>query len=83
MLSVGYASIIPRMTELGPPTSAPRRIEDAIRESGTLIAALTPLDAAFAQDRADMWARVLLLLAGGILLFVYALYLERRRTRVH
>jgi hypothetical protein len=64
-----------------PPRRALERVEDAIRESGTLIVALTPLDAAFAPNQEDRVFTGLILLTLGVVLFVVALHLERRRAR--
>jgi putative exporter of polyketide antibiotics len=69
------------MNATTPPRQALERIEDAIRESGTLIVALTPLDATFAPNQEDRWLWALILFGSGILLFGVALFLERRRTR--
>jgi hypothetical protein len=54
------------------------RVEDAMREVGTLVMAFAPLDAAFADGDARV-SRLLLFGAYGLLLFVGSLWLERRR----
>ena len=56
------------------------RVEDALREVGTLVIAFAPLDAAFAGGT-DRVALLLLFAIYGILLFMGSLWLERRRTR--
>jgi putative exporter of polyketide antibiotics len=68
------------MNATTPPRQALERIEDAVRESGTLIVALTPLDAAFAPNQEERWFLALILMGAGVLLFGVALFLERRRT---
>ncbi len=56
------------------------RIEDAMREVGTLVIAFAPLDAAFAGG--PIRAALLLLFAiYGVLLLVGSLWLEGRRSR--
>ena len=55
------------------------RVEDAMREVGTLVMAFAPLDAAFAEGDARV-GRLLLFGAYGLLLFVGSLWLERRRV---
>ena len=60
--------------------SVAERIEEAMREIGVLLMAFTPLDAAFTPG-ARMGGRWLLFLSIGILLFVTALLMERRRNR--
>jgi len=64
--------------------SVAERIEDGMREVGTLLIAFAPLDAALSEGRANggVLLFLLLLLALGALLFVGALLLERRRTGV-
>ena len=56
------------------------RIEDALREVGTLVIAFTPLDAAFSQT-GNRVGRLLLFGLYGLVLFIGALWLERRRSR--
>jgi len=55
------------------------RVEDAMREVGTLVMAFAPLDATFAEGDARV-GRLLLFGAYGLLLFVGSLWLERRRV---
>ena len=62
--------------------SAGERIEDAMREVGTLLIAFAPLDAALSERREHVAVFLLLFLGLGALLFVAALVLERRRNRV-
>ena len=57
------------------------RIEDLIREMGTLILALTPIDLVFSSDIAARLLSALLLSLLGILLFAVALVVEQRRNR--
>ena len=57
------------------------RIEDAMREIGVLILALTPLDATFTPELDYRRRSVLLLLIAGTSFFVGALLMEQRRTR--
>jgi hypothetical protein len=61
--------------------SALDRIEEALREIGVLIVALTPLDAAFTPENRDLRQRALSFVLIGILFFVAALLMERRRFR--
>src|SRR6185295_13941779 len=63
---------------------ARERIEDAMREVGTLLIAFAPLDAALSEGRGQMNTLAFLLLFFGLgsLLFVGAVLLERRRSRV-
>ena len=59
------------------------RVEDAMREVGTLLITFAPLDAALTESRSV--ARVLLLfffLLIGVVLFAASLWLERRRSHV-
>jgi len=62
--------------------SAAERVEDAMREVGTLLIAFAPLDAALSERREHVAVFLLLFLGLGALLFVGALVLGRRRTRV-
>jgi len=63
-----------------PDFKSPRvRLEEAIREIGTLLVALAPLDAAFRERRDDSVAGLLLFLAAGATLFVFAVFLEGSR----
>jgi hypothetical protein len=61
--------------------SAGERIEDALREIGTLLIAFAPLDAALTERREHVAVFLLLFLGLGALLFIGALVLERRRGR--
>jgi len=55
------------------------RVEDAMREVGTLLITFAPLDAALAPDSGQ--ARTFLFfLIMGVALFAGSLWLERRRT---
>ncbi len=57
------------------------RVEDAMREVGTLLIAFAPLDAAFNAERSYIVALLLIFLSAGALLFTGAIALEWRRTR--
>ena len=57
------------------------RLEDAMREVGTLLIAFAPLDAALAE-RPGRTGLLLLFMLYGVLLFIGSLLLERRRSRV-
>jgi hypothetical protein len=61
------------------PKAIAERIEDAIREVGTLLVALAPLDMAFGADRTNALSYGLIFEAVGVSLFVLALFIERRR----
>ena len=54
------------------------RLEDAMREVGTLLIAFAPLDVALAEDRSRTRALLLFLLI-GVALFAGSLWLERKR----
>ena len=56
------------------------RVEDAMREVGTLMIAFAPLDAAVAGS--ERTGRLLIFLIFGLVLFVGSLWIERRRNRV-
>ncbi len=63
--------------------TAQERLEDAMREVGTLLITFAPLDAALTESHS--LARVLLLfsfLLIGVVLFAGSLWLERRRSHV-
>lgn len=53
------------------------RIEDALREIGTLLMTFAPLDAAI--NPAESGIRLLIFFVVGVIVFVLALRLERRR----
>ena len=55
------------------------RVEEAAREIGVLLIAFAPLDLAFSDARARYSAAVLFFTI-GVLLFVTAIWLERRRS---
>ena len=60
--------------------TALERVEDAMREVGTLLIAFAPLDAALSDNRTVI--RLLLyFLAIGVGLFAGSLWLERKRIR--
>jgi len=63
--------------------SIAERIEDAMREVGTLLIAFAPLDAALSEGRMPTAAFLLLFLGLGLTLFVGALLIEKGRTRGH
>jgi len=62
--------------------SVRERIEDGMREVGTLLLAFAPLDAALGEGKQDHTLILLLFLFFGTLLFGGALVLEWRRNRV-
>jgi hypothetical protein len=66
-----------------PVKSAWERVEDGMREVGTLLIAFAPLDAAFSVASPHLVGLVLLFLCLGALLFVAAMTSERRRTRAY
>jgi len=72
------------MAEPSQAKSVAERIEDGMREVGTLLIAFAPLDAALSEGHPNggVFLFLLLFLILGALLFVGALLLERRRTRV-
>ena len=57
------------------------RLEDAMREVGTLLIAFAPLDAALAEQRGKT-GLLLLFMIVGVLLFLVSVLIERRRSRV-
>jgi hypothetical protein len=57
------------------------RLEDAMREIGTLLVAFAPLDAALA-DQPGQGGRLLQFMIFGVLLFAGSVLLERRRSHV-
>jgi hypothetical protein len=57
------------------------RVEDALREIGTLLLAFAPLDAALSEGRMPI-GFLLLFVGSGLLLFVAALLMERKRVHV-
>ena len=57
------------------------RLEDAMREVGTLLIAFAPLDAALAE-RSEKTGLLLLFMIVGVLLFIVSVLIERRRSRV-
>ena len=59
--------------------SVRERIEDGMREVGTLLIAFAPLDAVLAERPAASFLLSFLIL--GLVLFTVALVLERRRAR--
>ena len=63
--------------------SAVERIEDAMREVGTLLIAFAPLDAALSEGPMPAATFLLLFLGLGLTLFAGALLIERMRTRDH
>ena len=69
---------MPDQTEM---KTAGERVEDAMREIGTLLIAFAPLDAALSERREHVAVFLLLFLGLGALLFIGALVLERRRSR--
>ena len=66
------------------PTRRPiDRVEDAMREIGTLVLAFAPLDAVFSPEGSGSLGSVLLFVLLGLSFFLLALLLERRRAREH
>jgi hypothetical protein len=55
------------------------RVEDAMREVGTLLITFAPLDAALAEG-SGMAGKFLSFVIVGVALFAGSLWLERRRT---
>ena len=58
------------------------RVEEALREIGILLIALSPLDVAFGPERGDASSNLLIFFVAGATLFSVALLLERRRRDV-
>ncbi|HEV2671763.1 MAG TPA: hypothetical protein VGU74_11760 [Gemmatimonadales bacterium] len=56
------------------------RVEDAMREVGTLLITFAPLDAAFVESRSDAIVLLLFFWIVGVSLFAGSLWLERRRS---
>ena len=61
--------------------SIAERVEDALREVTILFVALAPLDVALGSREPHAFTFGLISVAGGVILFVLALLLERRRGR--
>ena len=61
-------------------TSTIQRIEDALREIAVLFIALAPLDVVLGEHRANAVRDGLIFVTGGLILFVIALRMERRRS---
>ena len=59
--------------------TAQERVEDAMREVGTLLITFAPLDAALAES-SGMAGKFLSFVIVGVALFAGSLWLERRRT---
>ena len=55
------------------------RVEDAMREVGTLLITFAPLDAALAEDSGTA-RKFLSFVIVGVVLFAGSLWLERRKT---
>ena len=55
------------------------RVEDAMREVGTLLITFAPLDAALAED-SGVARKFLFFVMVGVVLFAGSLWLERRKT---
>ena len=70
------------MSNRSEPRSVRERIEDGMREVGTLLLAFAPLDVGLNGASRDLTVPLLIFLAAGALLFVGAVALERRRVRV-
>ncbi|MFI5312179.1 MAG: hypothetical protein ACHQQ3_13145 [Gemmatimonadales bacterium] len=83
LVLAGVDKILLMMTEVAPSRRPIDRVEDAMREIGTLILAFTPLDAVFSTEGGGRGRPFLLFLLWGLSFFLGALLLERRRTREH
>ena len=57
------------------------RIEDAMREIAVLFVALAPLDVVLGASRPRAFTYGLIFVAIGVILFAWALFIERRRLR--
>jgi hypothetical protein len=57
------------------------RIEEALREVAILFVPLAPLDVALGAERSQGFTYGLIFVAGGVILFVLVLLVERRRLR--
>ena len=57
------------------------RVQEALREIGVLLIALSPLDAVVASSRAALFP-LLLLAIGGLILFIVAVSMEANRDHV-
>lgn len=62
----------------GRPTTR-ERLEDLLREIGTLLLAFAPLDVALSSERPNRWPILLLFLSLGMFFLAIALLAERRR----
>jgi hypothetical protein len=83
MVPGGFDRILPTMVEVAPTRRPIDRVEDAMREIGTLILAFAPLDAVFSTDGGGRPRSVLLFILWGLSFFLGALLLEWRRVREH
>ena len=72
-------SLQERMSSRQGVTTQRERIEDALRESGTLLMAFGPLDAALSRDGSSTGFLIFFLI--GLIVFLLALRLERSRCR--
>ena len=79
--SASARPIVRSMANLSLPPTAFERIDDLIREIGTLIVALTPLDLGFSTEVEGKILTALLLSQLGLFLFGVALVIEHRRKR--
>jgi hypothetical protein len=75
--------ILPIMEEAAPTRRPMDRVEDAMREIGTLIIAFAPLDAVYSAESGNRPRSVLLFVLWGLSFFFGALFLEWRRAREH
>jgi hypothetical protein len=55
------------------------RVEDVLREVGTLLVAFAPLDVALGGEKTKSWSSMLLFLSLGLLFLIIALVAEQRR----
>lgn len=62
------------------PRTVSERIEEALREIAVLFVALAPLDVALGGGDPHAFTYGLIFEIGGVILFIVALHLERRRT---
>jgi hypothetical protein len=56
-------------------------IEESVREIATLFVALSPLDVVLGADRPHAFRNGLIFMLFGVILFVSAVFTERRRLR--
>jgi len=57
-----------------------KRVEDVLREVGTLLVAFAPLDVALSAEKTKSWSSMLPFLSLGLLFLTIALVAEQRRN---